>query len=95
MHLKNLTKHFEKTQNGRKIQNGDKNQCFRIFSPKSSVFNRFQKICIRSVFLLSKFCRRHLKKNGDLVQDGVILFLAKIDFFQEGLSNVDSTFFKF
>jgi hypothetical protein len=95
VHLKNITKHFEKSQNGRKIQNGVKNLCFRILAPKSSVFNRFQKTFLHSkrLFILWK----KLFEINPKWQFGSRWrhFLAKIALFQEGVPTVDSTFSKF
>jgi hypothetical protein len=76
LHLKKLTKYFEARQNGRKIQNGVENLCFRIFALKGTIFTQFQKkICIRSVFLVSYYGGRNLfsgNQNGGMVQDGII-----------------------
>jgi hypothetical protein len=87
VHLKFLTKHFEKSQNGSKIQNGVKNQCFRIFIPKSSVFNQFQKTFLHSKRLFIVFCGRKKDKiqPGDLVQDGAFFF-SKNRLFSRGPS---------
>jgi hypothetical protein len=56
------------------IQNGVRNLYFRNVGLKTQIINRFQKSCIRSVFLLSKFCGKNFFskiQNGGFFEDDV------------------------
>ena len=97
MHLKNLILDFGNRQNGRKVQNGVKNQCFRIFVPKSTIFIRFQKSFLHSkrLFTIQLLWKKLFWKNLKwLIGSRWRHFRAKIDFFSRRLAHSTPTVFQ-